>query len=294
MTGAVKKALVAEGLINACDTVTLTPFKSCEDGSDYEVWSVDTKGLKYVLKKARGNELWIYSHYFSEKTPNVPKFIRSLSIDSQDYFIMTYEPGEDMCNCNREALTAAVDAIVSIQKKFWNACGDSPQQDFKEHLERRIKRSEYLGHPEIEEAYAEFLESFKRTERTLCHDDLLPFNVLISDGKATIIDWEVAGILPYPTPIARLIAHAEQKDDAFFYMKDSDKAFAVDHYYNTFIKDKGIPYSDYRHTLDLFLLYEYCEWIMLGNKYADCNAERFEHYKTKALQHIKMMKETKY
>lgn len=41
----------------------------------------------------------------------------------------------------------------------------------------------------------------------LCHDDLLPFNVLVSEDRAVLIDWEFAGILPSPASFARLIAH---------------------------------------------------------------------------------------
>jgi hypothetical protein len=38
---------------------------------------------------------------------------------------------------------------------------------------------------------------------------------------------------------------------------------------------------------DIFLLYEYCEWIMLGNKYPDANQARYSAHLEKAKTHIK-------
>ena len=121
----------------------------------------------------------------------------------------------------------------------------------------------------------------------MCHDDLLPFNVLVNGNKATIIDWEYAGILPYPTSLVRLIAHGREEEDAFFYMTEADKSFAIDYYYEHLVKSKGISYEDYRRSVDYFLLYEYCEWIMLGNKYADEDIPRAREYLAKAKDHIR-------
>ena len=94
--------------------------------------------------------------------------------------------------------------------------------------------------------------------------------------------------MPYPTSLVRLIAHGEEDPAAFFCMTADDKSFAVD-YYEHLIKGKGISYADYRRTLDYFLLYEYCEWIMLGIKYGDTSSESCQKYLAKALEHIKTM-----
>ena len=61
-------------------------------------------------------------------------------------------------------------------------------------------------------------------------------------------------------------------------MEDEDKVWATEYYYNTFVKEKGIGYDDFISDLDLFLLYEYCEWVMVGNKYENAKGERFFHY----------------
>ncbi len=272
------------------DSSEIMPFKSIEDGTEYDVWKI---GSEYVLKKAKGNEIGIYSEFFADGPSGAPRFYSSVKFDGEDYFLMEYAPGKDLCKCDRTSLKKALDALISLQEKYWNAeehknCGLS----FSESLERRINRGKYLFDSELEEAYSCFISAYGKTPKTLCHDDLLPFNILISEDRATLIDWEVAGILPYPTSLARLIAHTEESGSAMFYMTENDKLFAIDYYYENLVAHHGISYEDYRRTLDLFLLYEYCEWIMLGNKYDDADMELFEKYKAKAKEHIKTMFET--
>ena len=56
------------------------------------------------------------------------------------------------------------------------------------------------------------------------------------------------------------------------------------------IKDMGINYDDYLRTMDYFLLFEYCEWIMLGNQYNDTKSERFQAYWMKAKELAKRIR----
>ena len=144
-----------------------------------------------------------------------------------------------------------------------------------------------LNDADLEQAYETYLQLYSNIPRILCHDDLLPFNVLITNGKATLIDWEYSGILPYPTSLARLIAHGEEDEAAFFHMQQDDKDYAIEYYFEHLLRDKGIDYYDYRKVMDYFLLYEYCEWIMLGIKSGDTKSERFQKYLAKAKAHIK-------
>ena len=113
--------------------------------------------------------------------------------------------------------------------------------------------------------------------------------VIAGEKGAYLIDWEYGGILPYPTAIARFLAHSYEDENAFFYMKDEDRRFAVDYYYDSFIKHKGISRSEYDRTIDLFMIYEYCEWIMIGNKYPNGDMIRYKAYLEKIRKYIKNM-----
>ena len=279
MDKSIIEILEAMNLSFPLSDIEVSPFTSAEDGSEYSVWLVRFGDQKFVLKKAKGFEIETYSAFFSDIASGAPRFYASVNYQGDDYFLMEYVEGVDLCKCTREGLKKAIDAIISLQNKYWEDktyehCGFS----FEKSLVGRISRGEYIFDDEIEAEYACFLEEYRRLPRTLCHDDLLPFNVLVSDNGATLIDWEYGGILPYPTPIARLIAHCEANETAFFYMSDDDKTFAIDYYYESFVCSKGISYPEYRRSLELFVLYEYCEWIMLGNKYKSEDRSMLEKY----------------
>ena len=276
--------------VERSSVLAITQFKSAEDGSLYNAWKIELDSGAYVLKKAKGDEILIYSTFFSEKTAGAPQFIASTLYEGEDYFLMEYAEGEDLCVCNRQRLVAVLDALISIQSRYWqNTEHASVGFSFEKGLKKAQGRMEYLKDEQIERVYLLFLKQYSSLPRTLCHEDLLPFNVLASSKGATLIDWEYAGILPYPVSLARLIAHAEESENAFFYMTDEDKSFAIDYYYHNFIKNKGIAYADYIFAIDCFLLYEYCEWIMLGNKYADANMDRYHSYLKKAKEHLKKL-----
>lgn len=274
-----------------CASLEVTPFHSAEDGSAYEVWKVKAGEQIRVLKKAKESELEICSAFFRQGGLGAPRLLGSISVDGEDYFLMEYVPGEDLCQCTREKLTKALDALIAMQDRYWN---DREHRDvgctYEQSLARRKSRGEYLNDPELERAYAGFLERYAVLPRTLCHEDLLPFNVLISEEGAVIIDWECAGILPYPTSLARLIAHGTENPGDLFYMTEEDRKFAIEYYYTHLAHPKGIEYGDYRRAVDEALLFEYCEWIMLGNKYPDADMERYRLYLKKAKAHVKNMK----
>ena len=271
----VRGVLAAMGLAGA----RAEPFRSEEDGAAYDVWKVDAGDGPLVLKRAKGEELAVCSAFFPGNTPEVPRVLKSCSAEGGDWFLMEYIPGEDLCRCTREALTAALDALIALQDRWW---GDETRAEvgrsYEKSLVGRKTRGQYLGDPRLERAYGDSLALYATLPRTLCHDDLLPFNVRVSGGRAVLLDWEYGGILPYPTSLARLIAHGSGEEGAFFFMTEEDKAFAVDYYYERLVKGKGISREEYHRAVDLFLLYEYCEWIMLGNRYADADMERYGRY----------------
>ena len=250
-------------------------FCSEEDGAPYAVWLVDTGRDKRVLKRAKGFETEVYRCFFREKKPYVPAFLGQCEAGGETWFLTEYCPGEDLRLATREKLEKAIDALAAMQNEFW---GREELYGAAVTLDRALKAAEdrgrYLRSERLERAYAAFLERFQTTPRTLCHDDLLPINLLVGE-RAVLIDWEYGGMLPYPLSFARLIAHAREDRSAYFYLSEADRAWAIDAYYEKLVKKHGISYGKYRSALDAFLFYEYCEWIMLGNRYDAREDERF-------------------
>ena len=249
------------------------PFLREEDGTAYAVWRVETPERTLVLKRAKAEELAIYQR-FLKGYDFAPRFYGAVRQGNSDYFLMEHVTGTDLCKCDRPHQQAALDALIASQRPWWDSSDD---YGYAAALQRRISRGSYLKDAALEAAYARFLELFRQTPRTLCHDDLLPFNVLVGE-RAVIMDWETAAMLPYPTPLARLIAHGTEDPADLFYMSAADRDFAIDYYYEQLIREQGISYEEFRRTLDYFLLFEFCEWIMLGNKYPDADMERFAQY----------------
>lgn len=269
----------------------VTAFKNAEDGSEYDVWKILINNNPFVLKKAKEFELEVYSLFLNGIDYGVPHFYDSVCINNSDYFIMEYVDGVDLCKCNRENLKKALDSLIYLQDRFWgNTALCDAGYNYEKSLQSRINRGKYLNDAELQSEYARFLSLYSTLPRTLCHDDLLPFNLLVSDKGAVIIDWEFAGILPYLSSLARLIAHGTNDTSDLFYMADSDRAFAVEYYYDNLAKHKGIDRHEYERALDYFLLYEYCEWVMVGNKYGQTDSERYKRYCSKAIEHARRLR----
>ena len=150
-------------------------------------------------------------------------------------------------------------------------------------------RGKYLGSELLEKTYRRFEQVYRETPRSLCHDDPLPINVLVNDERAVFIDWEYGGVLPYLSSFARLIAHGRENRDYYVYMSADDREFAIAYYYNALAKQHGISQEEFRQTLDYFLFYEYCEWVMLGNRYESRDDERYGYYLNLAKQLAKKL-----
>ena len=262
------------------EQAVITQLKHVEDDEPYQVWTIDTGTARYILKEAKKDESETYRLILAELNGScTPIIYQRISAEEKIYLLMEYVDGENLCKCNRKKLTLALNALISLQRKTWNnhslaAYGYS----FEKSLRSREHRGKYLNDMLLEEAYEKFMQMYPTVPRALCHDDLLPFNVIASDCRAVLIDWEYGGILPYPTAFARLIAHGEDTEDALFFMTPEDKTFAIDYYYDNFLKEMGITYPEWRNTLEYFLFYEYCEWVFVGNKHNTQNSAFYKKY----------------
>ncbi len=266
-------------VLSTANRIEAVQLKHEEDDAPYRVWRIDTDEASYILKEAKAREAEIYRQLLVSLNDEVPTIYETLILDDKTYLLMEYIIGEDLRKCNRRKLTFALDALIAMQKKTWESKTLSAYGDtFADSLCRRQNRGKYLHDAQLEEAYGRFLQVYKSVPRTLCHDDLLPFNIIVSDHRAVLIDWECGGILPYPVAFARLIAFGEETEDTFFYMTRADKDFAIDYYFRNLLQEKGITYADWRRALDYFLFYEACEWVYVGNRYEATDGAYYQKY----------------
>jgi hypothetical protein len=238
-----------------------------EDETPYHVWKLTWDDRTAVLKKTSPEELAIYNTFLTE-TKAAPKVYAQGEVDGAWYMLMEYIPGETLCHCTWERLQHALDVLMELQRRYWQ---DTIHGDlgygFAKCYPNREKRLPYME--DLTEAYEAYLQAFCTVPRTLCNDDMLPINVIVSEERAVILDWEYAGILPYPCALARLIAYGPEESGGLFHISNGDRAFALEYYYDHLIREMGISREEYDHTMKLFLLKEYSEWVYCAHSSGD-------------------------
>ena len=259
---------------------SVTQFCREEDGSPYDVWKIETDSVTAVLKRTSAEERTTCESFFPYGGCGTPTIYGFTKHNGETYMLMEFFDGETMSYCTREKLILALDALIQIQEKFWDNTdlADAGWTFEKRHAARK-KRLTYME--DLSDAYKAYLEADFTVPRTLCNDDLLPFNVLVSADRAVIIDWEFAGILPYPCAIARLLAFGEENTAFMFQMSMEDKEFAVQYYYDNLIRNKGISWTEYIRTMKLFFFKEYSEWVYFARSSNDFTKPEYQKYYAK-------------
>lgn len=255
------------------------PFRAEEDGRSYQVWKLQTDKGPMVLKKTTAQERAVYEAFFREGGP-VPRVFAFGKFGGENWMLMEFVTGQSMSRCTRKRLERTLEALCESQSRWWgDTAHDHVGYGFRESWPNRLKRLPYMG--DLENAYQAYLDEFARVPRTLCNDDLLPFNVLADEEKAVILDWEYGGILPYPCALARLLAFGEEGDE-LFQMTAEDRAFALDYYYESLIRPRGVSREEFDRTMDLFFLKEYSEWVYCAGLSGDYEMEYYKKYGEKA------------
>lgn len=256
------------------------PFSAEEDGSAYTVWKLEFADTVMVLKKTTRQERAVYETFLLGFNA-APRCHGFCEIGDDVYMLMAFVPGRTLSRCTRENLQLALDGLMELQNAWWQ---DENHADvglsFDRCYESRCGWLPYMA--DLQPAFEDYLAAFRTVPRTLCNDDLLPFNVLSDGQRAVILDWEYGGILPYPCALARLIAYGEAQEDALFYMTREDKEFALQYYYDHLIREKGIDFREYSRTMELFLLKEYAEWVYCAHKSGDLDIPYYQTYYPKA------------
>lgn len=288
------EALVSvwKGLAPVAGEPDFCPVRREEDGTVYDgIWLVTADGNRYILKRAKEFEAEIYRSFFPEGRSYVPGLLGSVSGSDGEYLLLERIEGSNLQRCTLSGLEAAVDSLSLMQNEFWeNQRLSHKGLSFEESFAQRKKRRDYLCSALLEKYYDEYLFLYERLPRTLCHDDLLPFNILVAKNRAVMIDWEVGGILPYPVSFARLIAHGRTHGD-LFRMTPKQRAFAVGRYYDRVAARHGIGRAQFDRTIALFVFAESCEWVYIGNRFGKEDCKFYSRYFRTALQAARRLEE---
>lgn len=260
--------------------VSAEPFRAEEDGRAYNVWKLETDRGAMVLKKTTPMEREVYEAFFREGGP-APRVYAFGLIDGETWMLMEFVTGESMSRCTRQRLIRVLDALIESQKVWWDdRSHDHIGYGFRASWPNRCKRLPHMG--DLAEAYQAYLDAFEQLPRTLCNDDMLPFNVLADEAKAVILDWEYGGILPWPCAMGRFLAFGEEAEDAMFHMSGEDRSFALTYYYDHLLREKGYSRAEFDRIMDLFFFKEYSEWVYCAAISGDYEMEYYKTYGARA------------
>lgn len=288
-----------KNLINQIKTLSdkrnliITNLKHEDNDDYYDVFKIETDNNIYIFKKSSEMEIEIYQKILSSLYLDYfPKIYEVINYQDSYYILMEYIKGENLNIASRSKIKLAIEALAAIQNETWNNQSlINYGYNFTLSLKDRINRSKYLNNDLLYNTYNNYLKIYKSIPKALVHDDLLPFNILISKDKAVLIDWEYAGILPFLTSLARLVAHVEEKENSLFYMRNDDKEYAIKYFYNLLLLNKGISFNDYLIALNYFIFYEYTEWIFIGNKNNLIDSPYYNKYSLLAIELANKLKD---
>ena len=246
----------------------------------YSAWKIsDGQGI-YLLKAVGERELGIYRR-LNNTSRFLPHFYGAGSFYRKNYILLEFVEGRNLMRCSRADLVRVLDAMIAFQDVFWGT-GKHIGTCVASALARCRKRRRFLTEENLRRAMDRFLDAYPALPRTLCHDDLLPFNLIVSDSRMVFIDWAAGGVLPYPCMLVRLLAHGSEHGETPFFMTEADKDFAIGYYYEHLVRSKGISYNEYIRTIELFWFYEMTEWIYVYRKYHRKPDALYEYYLSKA------------
>lgn len=197
----------------------------------------DEKGYN-TYKIAAGNRAFVLKKYGSAE--DLEDEVRQYSLLSglpvptllgvgEDCILMDFVKGDDMKLASDEGVTASAESLAAVMNAYPMGRGYDTGR-YQRYLKRLDKRAGYLkDEPVLAAAFRVFFDRQREIPLTLSNSDLLPINVLFDGEKATIIDWEFGGFMPYALDIARFVAHATPDGSVTsFRMSDAQKRLFVD------------------------------------------------------------------
>ena len=233
-------------------------FDECvyDEGKGYNTYKIVAGDKAYVLKKygyPEDLEDEVKQYALLSGLP-VPELLGV----AEGCILMRFVEGDDLKNPSDDGVRALASSLCAVMNAYPMG-SEYERARYEKYLRRLERRAECLkGEPELAAAFSVFYERQKDIPLTLSNGDLLPINVLYDGEKATLIDWEFGGFMPYALDIARFIAHAtEDGSVTSFRMSREQKSMFLDLMYEGLEVKPGREIYD--RDIRLALLNEYVE-----------------------------------
>ncbi|MBO6061578.1 MAG: aminoglycoside phosphotransferase family protein [Clostridia bacterium] len=212
------KSIIGEGVFEAFRFFDSSVY---DEGKGYNTYKIVAEKGAFVMKKyacAEDLETEV-KHYRLLSGLPVPELLGV----GEDCILMRFVEGDDLKVATDEGIRAAAEALVSIMNAYPMGRGYEMGR-YEQYLRRLERRAGCLkDEPELARAFALFYERQKEIPLTLSNGDLLPINVLYDGGRATVIDWEFGGFMPYSLDIARFITHATESGEVTSFRQSAEQ-----------------------------------------------------------------------
>lgn len=208
-------------------------FDDCvyDEGKGYNTYKIVKDGKAFVLKKygdAEDLEAEVKQYGLLHGLP-VPELMGR----SDDCILMNYVEGDDLKNATDDGILATAESLAKVMNAYPMGRGYEKER-YERYLRRLERRAGCLKEePKLAAAFSLFFDRQKEIPLTLSNGDLLPINVLYDGKRATIIDWEFGGFMPYALDIARFVAHGTPSGEVTsFRMSVCQKKLFIDSVYD--------------------------------------------------------------
>lgn len=210
-------------LLTGLKILEVSPFFNERLDKDYQVYRLATREGKIVVLKKANKEECDANQLLSElnRVEISPEFIK-ITIDSnENYWLITeFFPGEDLSILKKKAATELGEELAKLANYFFEANDKlitfSPNK--KNQIESKYQLLEKLTtNLDLYKTYEEYIIRFKEIPNTICHDDLLPINVLFDEknNRIKILDWEHVRLSSYICDVARFSAFYSDDEVSF-------------------------------------------------------------------------------
>lgn len=195
-------------LLTGLEILEVSPFFNERLDKEYQVYCLATReGKSVVLKKVSKKECDAYQ--LLNRVEIFSEFINQTKDSSGEYWLTTeYFPGEDLSILKKEAAIKLGEELAKLANCFFEE--NNSLRTFSPNLEKQIdskyqlleKLKSNLG---LYKTYEAYIIRFKGMPKTICHDDLLPINVLFDEktNQMKILDLEDVRLSSYICDVAR-------------------------------------------------------------------------------------------
>lgn len=197
------------------ETVRITQFSDAQLEKIYEVFLVEDRDLRLILKRGTVGEIRVYQELKrleqinpDKQSLTVPHLVKTLVDEAgAQWLVLSYFEGKDLRSAPCEIFALVGSELAKlVNAGYLGSTSLPPDNNTQTHqrlLEKLVPKSAVMQVLQI------YLSNYYQLPKAFTNDDLLPINVLWHPGVVSFIDWEYGRTGTYVADLGRLLAFTE-------------------------------------------------------------------------------------